>query len=217
MGSLLTVLLHSQIDATFQFIGFDDDTAHNHTKNIFDNTHNYTDYCKFKKSNKIIKQHLKENQKNESGVQRCDINWCEVFLRYKPKNISSIICHSSDSNLTLNNLYYKLKEIIFKNTKSLEFNFNIKKSHKKYEEIVLVKTMTWLINQERKYLNIFPSVDMIPIIRDKNYAQFEKICKVKNKKILDTIIDDYNSKQLDKPNAFPKFPAFLEQYLKKFS
>ncbi len=217
MGSLLSVLIHSQIDATFKFQGFDNDTAHNHTENIFKNTHDYLDYCNFKKSNKTIKQHLEENRKKESGFQRCDINWCEVFSNYKPKNISSMICYLSDNNLKLNNFYYKLKEISLKNINLLEFNFNIKKSHKKYEEIDFIKTMTWWMNQERKYLNIFPSIDMIPVIRDKNYAQLKKICKVKNKKILDTIIDDYNSKQLDKPNAFAKFSAFVVKYLKKNS
>jgi hypothetical protein len=219
MGSLLSVLIHSQIDETFKFMGFDDQTAHNHVKNIFSNTHNYIDYCKFKKSKKNIQQHLEENQKNNAGFQRCDINWCEVFLKYKPKNTRSIICYLSENNLKLNNFYYKLKKITLENANPIEFNFNItiKKNHRKYEEIIFIKAMTWWINQERKYLNSFTSIDMIPIIREKNYAQLEKICKVENQEILNKIIDDYNSKQLDKPDAFPKFSAFIEKYKKKNS
>jgi hypothetical protein len=217
MGSLLSVLIHSQTDETFKFLGFNDDTAHNHTKNIFSNTHNYTDYCKFKKSNKNIQQHLEENQKENVGFQRCDINWCEEFINYRPKNISSIVCYLSDNHLKLNNFYYKLKELTLKNNKTSEFNFNIKKTHKNYEEIVFIKTITWWMNKEKKYLNLFPSIDMIPIIREKEYEQLENICKIKNKKILDIIIDNYSSKQTNKPIVFAKFPSFIEKYLKKYS
>jgi hypothetical protein len=217
MGSLLSVLIHSQTDETFKFLGFNNNTAHNHTKDIFGNTHDYPDYCKFKKSNKNIQQHLIENQKKDLGLQRCDINWCEEFINYRPKNISSIICYLSDNNLKLNNFYYKLKEVTLKSAETTEFNFNIKKKHKNYKEIVFIKTITWWMNKEKKYLNLFPSVDMIPIIREKNYEQLENICKIKNKKILDRIIDDYNSKQINAPVIFPKFPSFIETYLKKYS
>jgi len=217
MGSLLSVLIRSQIDQTFRFVGFNNNTAHNYNKHIFLNTHDYTDYCKFKKSNKNVHQHLEENRKKNLGFQRCDINWCEEFINYKPKNILSIICYLSDNNLKLNNFYYKLKKITLKNANPIEFNFNIKKSHKKYEEILFIKTITWWINQERKYLNSFPSVDMIPIIREKNYEQLENICKIKNKKILNTIINDYNNKQINKLIVFEKFPLFIEKYLKKNS
>lgn len=217
MGSLLGVLLCSQTDQNFKFVGFDNDTAHNHTKDIFDNTHDYPDYCKFKTSNKNIQQHLEENQKEKVGFQRCDINWCEEFINYKPKNISSIICYLSDNNLKLNSFYYKLREHTLKNNKTTEFNFNIKKTHKNYEEIVFIKTITWLMNKEKKYLNLFPSIDMIPIIREKKYEQLESICKIKNKKILDIIIDNYSSKQTNKPVIFSKFPSFIEKYFKKYS
>ena len=217
MGSLLSVLINSQTDKNFKFTGFTDNTAHNHTKNIFDNTHDYPDYCKFKKSNKNIQQHLEENQKENVGFQRCDINWCEAFVNYKPRNVLSIICYLSDNNLKLDNFYYKLKELTLKNNKTSEFNFNIKKTNKNYEKIVFIKTMTWWMNKEKKYLNLFPSVDMIPIIQEKNYKQLEKICKITDKDKLDVIIDDYNSKQLDKTNAFPEFSNFIEKYLKKYS
>jgi hypothetical protein len=217
MGSLLSVLIHSQTGETFEFLGFNDDTAHNHTKHIFGNTHDYFDYCKFKKSNKNIQQHLEENRKENVGFQRCDINWCEEFINYRPKNISPIICYLSDKDLKLNNFYYKLKEDTLKNIKNEEFNFNIKKNHKNYEEIMVIKTITWWMNKEKKYLNLLPSVDMVPIISEKKYEQLENICKIKNKKILDTIIDDYNSKQTNKPVVFAKFPSFIEKYFKKYS
>ena len=133
MGSLLSVLIHSQTDETFKFRGFNDDTAHNHTKNIFGNTHSYTDYCKFKKSNKNLQQHLEENRKENTGFQRCDINWCEEFINYRPKNISSIICYLSDKNLKINNFYYKLGEITLEDIKTAELNFNIKNEVNYYD------------------------------------------------------------------------------------
>jgi len=217
MGSLLSVLINSQTSETFKFLGFNDDTAHNHTKNIFGNTHSYIDYCKFKKSNKNLQQHLEENRKENTGFQRCDINWCGEFINYRPKNISSIICYLSDKNLKINNFYYKLGEIALKVIETTELNFNIKKNHKKYKEIVFIKSITWWMNIEKKYLNLFPSIDMISIIREKKYAQLEKICKINDKNKLDVIIDDYNSKQLDKIDAFPEFSNFIEKYLKKYS
>lgn len=217
MGSLLAVLTQSQIDQDFKFLGFNNNTAHNHTKNIFRNTHNYLDYCNFKKNNKNIEQHLKENQETNVGFQRCDINWCEEFINYRPKNILPIISYLSDNNLKLNNFYYKLREGCLKNNKVTDFNFSIKKSHKNYEEIVFIKTMTWWMNKEKKYLKLFHCVDMVSVIRDKNYSELEKICKIKNKKILDIIIDDYNSKQLSKTDAFPKFSIFIKKYMEKNS
>ena len=92
MGSLLSVLINSQTDKNFKFTGFTDNTAHNMIKDIFRNTHDYHDYCKFKKSNKNIQQHLDENQEKIQGFQRCDINWCEEFINYRPKNIFWSIC-----------------------------------------------------------------------------------------------------------------------------
>jgi len=215
MGSLLSVLINSQTDKNFKFIGFTDNTSHNITKNIFRNTYDYSDYCKFKKSNKNIQQHLDENQEKIQGFQRCDINWCEEFINYRPKNILPIICYLSDDNLKLNNFYYKLGEITLKDALPEEFNFKIKKNHKNYEEILFIKTITWWMNKEKKYLNLFPFVDMIPIICEKNYRELKNICKIKSEQMLDEIVDNYNSKQLDKPAPFAKFNQFAKKYFKK--
>jgi hypothetical protein len=215
MGSLLSVLINSQTDKNFKFTGFTDNTAHNMTKDIFRNTHDYPDYCKFKKSNKNIQQHLYENQEKIQGSQRCDINWCEEFINYRPKNILPIICYLSGDNLKLSNFYYKVGEITLKNTLPEEFNFKIKKNHKNYEEILFIKTITWWMNKEKKYLNLFSSVDMIPIICEKNYRELKNICKIKSEKMLDEIVDNYNSKQLDKPVPFAKFNQFAKKYFKK--
>ena len=87
--------------------------------------------------------------------------------------------------------------------------------NKNYEEILFIKTITWCMNKEKKYLNLFPSIDMIPIICEKNYRELKNICKIKSEKILDEIVDNYNSKQLNKPVPSAKFNHFAKKYFKK--
>ena len=58
---------------------------------------------------------------------------------------------------------------------------------------------------------------MIPIICEKNYRELKNICKIKSEKMLNEIVDNYNSKQTNKPVVFAKFPSFIEKYLKKYS
>lgn len=217
MGSLLSVLIRSQLEKEFNFIGFSNETAHSYTDDTFYNTHDYPEYLNFKKTNTPIEKHLIKNIKNNNSIiQRCDINWCNVF---KNKNFNSTICYIDDYQLKLTNFYIKLKKITLEsiNSSKFEMNFKINKNHKDYEKIIFMKTITWWINQERKYLKLFPSINLLPIIQKKNFNQLENICKITNTKILNTIIDDYNSKQIKNTIIFPEFSKFIEKYLKKYS
>jgi len=213
MGSLLSVLMRSQIEKNFSFYFFKDDTAHSYIKNIFTNTHNYPDYLNFKKNNLTLDEHLIRNIKNnDSNFQTCDINWCEVFL--KNKNLNCIICYIDDPTLKLEMLYSKLKDNVLSNVDNHKMNFNINKTHKNYENIIFIKTITWWMNQEVKYMKEFPSINMLPIIQKKDYSQLEKLCTLTNTAMLDTIINDYNSRQNINLNKFTEFPKFIKKYLK---
>tara|TARA_B110000503_G_C7058583_1_gene375616 strand:+ start:375 stop:1088 length:714 start_codon:yes stop_codon:yes gene_type:complete len=213
MGSLLSVLIHSQIQKDFNFVGFNDSTAHSYVGDTFTNTHDYPQYLNFKKNNLTLEEHLIKNIKNNDSLfQRCDINWCEIFL--KNKSLNSIICYIDDPELKLNMLYSKLRDITLNSASNAEMNFTINKTHKNYEEIIFIKTITWWMNQEIKYMKDFPSIDMLPIIQKKEYSQLEKFCTLTNTAVLDTIIDDYNSQQNTNVDKFTEFPSFIKKYLK---
>jgi len=217
MGSLLSVLIRSQLEKNFNFIGFANDTAHSYTDDTFYNTHDYPQYLNFKKTNITIEEHLIKNKKNNNSIfQRCDINWCDVF---KNKNFNSTICYLDDHQSKLTNFYIKLKKIARESidANKFEMNFKINKNHKDYEKIIFIKTITWWINQERKYLKLFPSINLLPIIQKKDFSQLENVCKINNTKILNAIIDDYNNKQVKDKNIFPEFSSFITKYLKKYS
>ena len=97
-GSLLSVLLKSQIEKNFVFTGFNDNTAHAYVKNAFNNTHSYKSYRSFKKSNIAIDQHLQKNYcNNNSNIQVCDINWFDSIHKTIKSN-KIIICYISKTN-----------------------------------------------------------------------------------------------------------------------
>ena len=217
MGSLLATIIHSQNDKNFQFTGFKNNTAHDYVTNIFTNTHNYDDYVSFSKSKKSLKKHLAENKKENSKIQTLSIDWCEPFVNYKSRDSKKIICYISDEKLRFNHFYYKLKEITLKNVENTKYNFNIDKNHKNYEKIVFMKTITWWMNKEKKYLCMFPSIDMTTIINNKDYTQLKKICAITDQKLLDIIIDDYVKKQRNYIDKFPEFSAFIKKYMYKNS
>ena len=211
MGSLLSVLIKSQIENNFKFDAFADNTAHNHVDDAFNNTHNYTEYLNFKKTNISLEEHLKKNFKNNNSLfQRCDINWLPEFL--KIKNINYIISYISDYKIRLFNFYTKLKKITLKSSYRVSYNFKINKNHKDYETIVFIKTINWLSKIEKKYLNTVPNIDMLSII-EKKFDNLTKFCKITNILLLNKIIDDYNSKQSTDLNIFPKS---IETYIKKY-
>ena len=217
MGSLLATIIRSQNDKNFKFIGFKNDTAHDYVKNTFTNTHTYDDYVNFSKKKKSLKKHLAENKKENSNIQTLSIDWCEPFINYKSRGSKKVICFISDEKLKLNYFYYKLKEITLKNVENTKYNFNIDKNHKNYEKIVFMKTITWWMNKEKKYICMFPSIDMTTTINNKDYTQLKKICAITDQKLLDIIIDDYVKKQRDYIDKFPEFSAFIKKYMYKNS
>jgi hypothetical protein len=213
MGSLLTVLMQSQILKDLNFSGFNDNTAHSYTSDRFANTHDYPQYLNFKKNNLTLEQHLIKNLKNNDSLfQRCDINWCEIFL--KKKNLNCIISYIDDLELKLKMFYTKLKDITLQNVDNVSMNFTISKTHKNYEEIIFIKTISWWMNQEIKYMKDFPTINMLPIIEKKDYTELKKFCTLTNIDRLDAIIDDYNARQNINVDKFTKFPSFIKRYLK---
>lgn len=215
MGSLLSVLLKSQLEKNFTFDGFNDNTAHKYSNNAFHNCHNYKDFINFQKNNLSLEEHLSKNIKLNcrSIFQTCDINWCKYF---QGKNYKSIICYLNDNNLKLENLYIKLKNSVLSNVKMEEMNFNLSTKHKNYEKLIFIKTICWWINQEKKFLKFFPKIDLLPVIKKHDITQLETFCKITNKSILHRIIDDYNKKQVKK-QIFPEFSKFIKNYLEKYS
>ena len=213
MGSLLTVLMQSQILKDFHFSGFKDNTAHNYSANRFANTHDYPQYLNFKKNNLTLEEHLIKNLKNNASLfQRCDINWCEIFL--KKKNLNCVISYIDNPLLKLKMFYTKLKDNALKDVDNISMNFTISKTHKNYEEIIFIKTITWWMNQEIKYMKHFPSINMLTIIEKKDYTDLKKFCTLTNTDLLDSIIDDYNSQQHYNMDIFTEFPSFIKRYLK---
>ena len=213
MGSLLSVLMQSQIHKEFNFSGFNNNTAHRYSTDRFANTHDYPQYLNFKKNNVTLEEHLIKNIKNNDSLfQRCDINWCESFS--KNKNLNCIISYVNDPTLKLNMLYSKLKDKILHDVDNVAMNFTINKTHKDYEEIIFIKNISWYINQEIKYMKEFPSINMLPIIKEKDYKDLKKFCTLTNTALLDVIVDDYNSRQSINMNKFTEFPSFIKRYLK---
>jgi hypothetical protein len=215
MGSLLSVLIRSQMEENFNFNGFNDNTAHYYSNDALYNTHNYQDYLIYKKTNLTLEKHMIKNiRNNKSLFQRCDINWCNEF---KNKSYKSVICYIDDPELKIRNLYDKLKNSVLDSNYNLKMNFTIDKTHKKYEKIIFIKTITWWINQERKYLKLFRNINLLPVIEKKDFTQLENICKITNRNLLNAIIDNYNSKQTKNIDQFPEFSGFIKKYLKNNS
>jgi len=215
MGSLLSILIKSQVEKNFQFKGFSDNTAHDYAQDAFLNTHTYSQYIDFKKKNIPIEKHLTENyKKNESLLQRCDINWANSFIH---KNLKCTIAYIGNLDCKIRN-FIKMRDIYpqmkdFVNEYQNEFNFKIDATHKNYEKILLLKYIIWCINQEEKYKKLFNSIDLFPIIKNKNFENFEKVCKITNKKILYSIVDSYNNNQKNVIGHKDTL-EFVEKYIK---
>ena len=60
----------------------------------------------------------------------------------------------------------------------------------------------------------FPTINMLPIVVKKDYTDLKKFCTLTDTDRLDTIIDDYNSRQKTDVNKFTRFPSFIKRYLK---
>ena len=211
VGSLLSVLMKSQMEKDFPFDGFLDNTANRYSKDAIANSHTWTHHEDFKKTNTGLEGHLTKNLINDSLFQRMYIGWLDEF--FKIKNVNKIVCYVDDYNIKLLNLYVKLKNVSLRSTaKSVDFNFKINENHKNYESLIFIKMLNWMIKTEEKYLNNITSIDMLPVL-EKNYDTFNKICKITNISLLDKIIDDYNARNTRDLNLLP---INMQNYLKKY-
>ena len=208
-GSLLSVLMTSQIEKNFTFNGFLDNTAHRYCKDAIANTHSWSDHDVFKKTNVGLEEHLTKNLINDSMFQRMYIGWLDEFI--KIKNTNKIVCYIDDYNIKLLNFYLKLKNITLASTQKINFNFKINKNHKNYESLIFIKMLNWMVKNEEKYLNNTTSIDMSPVLK-KDYSTFGKICKITDIALLDKIIDDYNARNNKDLNLLP---INMQSYLKK--
>jgi len=111
----------------------------------------------------------------------------------------------------MRDIYPQMKDFV--NEYQNEFNFKIDATHKNYEKILLLKYIIWCINQEEKYKKLFNSIDLFPIIKNKNFENFEKVCKITNKKILYSIVDSYNNNQKNVIGHKDTL-EFVEKYIK---
>jgi len=208
-GSLLTVLMRSQLEKNFTFNGFSDDTAHSYCKDAITNAHGWTDHEDFKKTITGLEEHLTKNLTNDSMFQRMYIGWLDEFI--KIKNTNKIVCYINDYHLKLLNFYVKLKDITLTSTQRINFNFKINKNHKNYESLIFIKMLNWMVKTEEKYLNNTTSIDMLPVLK-KDYSTFGEICKITNISLLDKIVDDYNARNTKDLNLLPNG---MKKYLQK--
>jgi hypothetical protein len=161
-GSLLSILMKSQMEKDFPFDGFLDHTAHRYCKDAIANSHTWTHHEDFKKTNTGLEGHLTKNLINDSMFQRMYIGWLDEFI--KIKNVNKIVCYIDDYSIKLLNYYLKLKNVTFGTAQKIHFNFKINENHKNYESLIFIKMLNWMVKTEKKYLNNITSIDMLPVL-----------------------------------------------------
>ncbi len=210
-GSLLSVLMKSQIEEDFVFNGFVDDTAHNYQHDAIKNTHGYHDYIEFKKSNIELKDHLEKNLCSDSLTQRIPFpKWINEFV--KIKNLNLILCHMEDYNVKLLNFYKKLDGTPLAPPMDESYDFKINERHEHYETIIYIKSLNWMIQLEKEYLHTIPTIKIDKILK-RDFNEFKQICKITNASLLEEIIDQYNEKSKQDFNILPNS---MKRYLKKY-
>ena len=210
-GSLLSVLMKSQIEEDFVFNGFVDDTAHNYDHDAIKNTHGYDHYCNFKKSNIELKDHLEKNLCSDSLTQRITFpKWIGEFVKLKGLNL--ILCHMEDYSLKLFNYYKKLGGSPLDPPIDESYDFKINERHEHYETIIYIKSLNWMIQLEKEYLHTIPTIKIDNILK-KDFREFNKICKITNASLLEEITDQYNEKN---KRDFNILPNDFKRYLKKY-
>ena len=210
-GSLLSVLMKSQIEEDFVFDGFVDDTSHNYQHDAIKHTHGYEDYINFNKTGIDIKDHLWKNLCSDSLTQRIVFpKWIGEFIKLKDLNL--ILCYMEDYSLKLFNFYKKLRGSPLAPPIGENYDFKIDKKHKHCEAIIYVKSLNWMIQLEKEYLHTVPTIKIDNILK-KDFNEFNKICKITNAPILDKIIDQYNEKN---KRDFNILPNSMKRYLKKY-
>jgi len=208
VGSLLSILIQSQLDKNFIFNGFTEDTAHEYVNDAFRNTHNQLQYKDFKKSNITLEEHLLNNIYNDSTIQRLNIEWLEEFIKFD--NLNKVLCYTDDYNLKLLNFYKKVGDKVLKSNEKIDHE--IDKNHKDYETFSNIKTLNLMIRTEEKYLHKIPSIN-IDLVLKKEFTEFTKICNITNRTLLEKIIDRYNEKDI---RNYDILPTNMKRYLKKY-
>jgi hypothetical protein len=207
-GSLLSILMKSQIDKNFQFNGFATNNAHSYCIDAIADTHTWHEYQNFKKMNISLEEYFKDKNLRDSLFQRCDVSWLDEFT--KMKNLNLILCYIGDYNIKLFNLYKKeyntINEVVTK-----ENNIKVPKTHKDYETIFFIKSLNVAIQIENKHMDKINSINILPVLK-KDYKQFSKICKITNHSLLDKIINDYNARNII---DFDILPKSMNRYLQK--
>jgi len=210
-GSLLSVLIKSQLEKNFIFDGFVDDTAHNYKIDAIKNTHDYNDYINFKEAGIDLDDHLEKNLHRDSLVQRIVFpKWIDEFVKKKYANLS--ICYMENYNLKLLNFYKKLHGSPLAKPIDEEFNFQIDKNHKHYETIIYIKVLNWHMTLEQKHVHTIPIIKIDNVLK-KDFSDLDKICKITNVSIMSEIVDEYNKKN---KNNFNILPNGMKRYLKKY-
>ncbi len=216
MGSLLSLLIKSQIEKNFVWQGLDGNTAHNYKKLPFSNTHGWADYIDFKKNNKELEQHLVDNYNdNDSLVHQISFpGWLNEFEKIKHLNLNLILCYVEDYKLKLFN-YYAKKQIVLSGGSEhppIENPVSIKKSHPSYKTFTYIASLNWQIELEKPHMNTMPTIKIENILQ-KDFRQLSKVIQITNASLLDEIIDLYNQSQ---DTDYNKLPEDMKKYLKKY-
>lgn len=207
-GTLLSLLIKSQIDSNFTFTGFGNNTAHQYKQNAISKTHSFYEYQDFLQSGKSIEQHLCDNQLNDSQFQRCHPQWINAIQELDLPNL--ILCYLSDQEMKANNMYVKEKKAIMDTLHNIPLNFGIDKGHKDIENLLIIKMFKLYTEEENKHLHSVKSVNMNRVL-EKEFSELSNCCEIKDRTLLEEIIDEYNAKQ--EPD---KLPISIKTYLKKY-
>jgi len=206
-GTLLSVLIRSQVDDSFTFTGFENNTAHQYRQNAIANTHSYYEYQDFLQSGISIEQHLRDNQHNDSLFQRCHLQWINAIQELDIPNL--ILCYLSDLEMKANYLYIKQMQEIMDALPKMPMNFGIDKQHKDIETLLIVKMLRLYTEEENKHLGSVKSIDMNQVL-EKEFSELSKCCEIKDTGLLEEIINEYKNNQ-----EGDKLPISIKTYLKK--
>ena len=206
-GTLLSLLIKSQIDDSFKFAGFENNTAHQYKQNAMTKTHSYHEYQEFLQSGISIEQHLRDNQHNDSLFQRCHPQWINAIQELDLPNV--ILCYLSNQEMKANNMYIKERQAILDTMNKIPMNFGIDKQHKDIESLLIVKMLKLYTDEENKHLHSVKSVDMNQVL-EKEFSELSRCCEIKDKGLLEEIINEYKNKQ-----EGDKLPISIKTYLKK--
>jgi len=107
-------------------------------------------------------------------------------------------------------MYIKERQAIIDAMHKTPINFKIDKGHKDIENLLIMKMFKLYTEEENKHLHSVKSVNMNRVL-EKEFSELSNCCEIKDRTLLEEIIDEYNAKQ--KPD---KLPISIKTYLKKY-